>query len=79
MSLDEYDDDGPPMLVAAGDADAVPGQLDTQVEDLNLVKVPITIVTGKSSIVSRIAAYVLQATDTSLYFFDQKQSLPALI
>jgi len=55
MSLDEYEDDGPPMLVATGEADTVPGELDAQVEDLNLVKVPITIVTGKSFIVFRTA------------------------
>jgi len=50
MSIEEEsEDDGPPMLVTASEADAVPGGLDAQVEDLNLVKVPITIVTGKSS------------------------------
>jgi len=48
MSIDEFDDDGPPLLVSAGEADAVPRGLDARVEDLNLVKVPITIVTGKS-------------------------------
>lgn len=41
------DDDAPPLLVAAGEADAVPEGLDAQMEDLNLVKVPITIVTGE--------------------------------
>lgn len=49
MDVDDFDDDAPPLLVTAGEVEAVPEGLVAQVEDLNLVKVPITIVTGKSA------------------------------
>ena len=49
--MDVVDDEAPPMLVAAGDAvdGEVPDLVDTAVADLNLTKVPITIVTGRSN------------------------------
>ena len=49
MDLDSGMDDLPPLLVAVNDSPAlyVPEQLDLAIEDLNIVKVPITIVTGK--------------------------------
>ncbi|KAF2235579.1 cobW-domain-containing protein [Viridothelium virens] len=40
------DDDAPPLLVASGDASSGPGLLDAEMEDMKIVKVPITIVTG---------------------------------
>jgi hypothetical protein len=43
----DLDDDEPPVLVAQDGTDAVPGSLDSKIEDMNLVKVPITILTGK--------------------------------
>jgi len=50
MDLDDGTDDSPPLLVAADDKPAlpVPERLDAALEDLNIVKVPITIVTGRS-------------------------------
>ena len=50
MDLDDGTDDPPPLLVAADDKPAlpVPERLDAALEDLNIVKVPITIVTGRS-------------------------------
>jgi len=49
MDLDGGLDEFPPLLVAIDDdpAPKVPDQLDVAIEDLNIVKVPITIVTGK--------------------------------
>jgi hypothetical protein len=41
----DFDDDGPPMLVAAGQSDDTEN-LSTDVDDLNLTRVPITIITG---------------------------------
>ena len=49
MELDETDGDGPPLLIEVDkrrDNDAAE-RLDVDVDDLNLVKVPITIVTGQ--------------------------------
>ncbi|KAL9062154.1 MAG: hypothetical protein Q9157_009178, partial [Trypethelium eluteriae] len=40
------DDDAPPLLVASGDASSGPGLLDAEMEDMKIVKVPITIVTA---------------------------------
>ena len=40
-------DDEPPMLVEAGEQAAVPDQLSTDMDDLNMTRVPITIITGK--------------------------------
>lgn len=41
------DDDAPPMLVAAdGNADDLDGRLSAEMNDVNLTKVPITIITG---------------------------------
>lgn len=48
MDLDDVDADGPPLLVEASsqqDHD-VDERLGADVDDINLVKVPITIVTG---------------------------------
>jgi hypothetical protein len=48
MELDDFDADGPPLLVEA-DAQTdndVDESLGADVDDINLVKVPITIVTG---------------------------------
>jgi hypothetical protein len=48
MELDDFDADGPPLLVEVDehtDSD-VDERLDADVDDINLVKVPITIVTG---------------------------------
>ena len=48
MDLDGGLDDFPPLLVAVDDPTLnVPEQLDVAFEDLNIVKVPITIVTGR--------------------------------
>jgi hypothetical protein len=49
MDLDDTPDDFPPLLVAVDDNPAlkVPEQLDVAIEDLNIVKVPVTIVTGR--------------------------------
>jgi len=51
MELDDIDADGPPLLVEANkqqDND-VDERLGVDVDDINLVKVPITIVTGRGS------------------------------
>jgi hypothetical protein len=45
----ELDDDDIPALVAGGDSDQVPDALDSKVEEMTLLKVPITIVTGTTS------------------------------
>ncbi|KAI9695487.1 MAG: hypothetical protein M1820_008589 [Bogoriella megaspora] len=44
--MDVDDEDAPPLLVASGDAPPAPGALDAELDDLKMVKVPITIVTG---------------------------------
>jgi hypothetical protein len=41
----DFDDDGPPMLVAAGQSDDTEN-LSADVDDMNLTRVPITIITG---------------------------------
>lgn len=41
----DFDDDGPPMLVAADQPNATE-DLSANVEDMNLTRVPITIITG---------------------------------
>ena len=43
-SMDE-DDDGPPMLVAV-DGDPVETRLSAEMDNISLLKVPITIITG---------------------------------
>ncbi|KAK6396958.1 hypothetical protein LTR65_007457 [Meristemomyces frigidus] len=43
--MDE-DDDGPPMLVAAGESDQGEAALNAELEDVQLARVPITIITG---------------------------------
>lgn len=49
MMLDEDADDAPPSLVPAKDnEDSSVAGMESQVEDLSLAKVPITIVTGQS-------------------------------
>lgn len=52
MDIDSNPDDLPPLLVAVDDNPSVkvPEQLDVAIEDLNIIKVPITIVTGKLQI-----------------------------
>ena len=49
IDLDSGADDLPPLLVAVDENPAlkVPEQLDVALEDLNIIKVPITIVTGR--------------------------------
>lgn len=48
VNMDTGDDDEAPPLVQTGGADgSVDAQLESQVGDLSLVKVPITIVTGE--------------------------------
>lgn len=49
MDLDNGLDDLPPLLVAVDDNPAlkVPEQLDLAISNLNIIKVPITIVTGR--------------------------------
>jgi hypothetical protein len=48
MDLDGSRDDSPPLLVTVDDQPAqVPDQLDVAFENLNFIKVPITIVTGR--------------------------------
>jgi hypothetical protein len=44
--MESEDEEAPPLLVASGDVASADGGLSDQIEDLNLVKVPITIVTG---------------------------------
>jgi hypothetical protein len=41
----DFDDDGPPMLVAADQSDGT-DNLSADVDDINLKRVPITIITG---------------------------------
>lgn len=41
----DFDDDGPPMLVAADQPDDT-GNLSADVVDMSLTRVPITIITG---------------------------------
>ena len=48
--MEADDEDAPPLLVASGDDSAAPGSLDAEMEDLKIVKVPITIVTGRMSL-----------------------------
>jgi len=49
MELDDVDADGPPLLVEASkqEDNEVDERLVADVYDINLVKVPITIVTGR--------------------------------
>jgi len=49
MELDDVDADGPPLLVEASkqEDNEVEERLVADVDDINLVKVPITIVTGR--------------------------------
>jgi hypothetical protein len=41
----DFDDDGPPMLVAAGQSDDTEN-ISAEVDDANMTRVPITIITG---------------------------------
>ena len=41
----DFDDDGPPMLVAADQLDGTEA-LSAEVDDMSLTRVPITIITG---------------------------------
>lgn len=43
--MDE-EDDAPPMLVSADGADAVEANLSGEMEDMQVTKVPISIITG---------------------------------
>jgi hypothetical protein len=40
------EDDGPPMLVDTGNADAADSSLNAETEDAQIKKVPISIITG---------------------------------
>lgn len=54
MSSDiDFDDDAPPMLVAAGEQPEDSADLATDVDDLNMTRVPITIITGMQYISGR--------------------------
>ena len=52
-------DDEPPMLVEAGEQKDVPGDLSGGLEDMNLTKVPITIITGESIKIQFLSCRVL--------------------
>lgn len=41
------EDDGPPMLVSSENADGVDASLNAEMEDVQIKKVPISIITGK--------------------------------
>lgn len=41
------EDDAPPMLVSADGTDAVDASLSGEMEDMNVTKVPISIITGQ--------------------------------
>lgn len=43
----EDDDDAPPMLVTADGTDAVEAGLSSEMEDVKISRVPITIITGR--------------------------------
>lgn len=54
MSSDiDFDDDAPPMLVAADEQPEGSTDLATDVEDLNMTRVPITIITGMQYVLGR--------------------------
>lgn len=42
----DIDDDGPPMLVAAGGQSDDTQNLSADIDDMNITRVPITIITG---------------------------------
>jgi hypothetical protein len=57
----DFDDDGPPMLVAAGQSDDTEN-ISADVDDMNLTRVPITIITGMHLSNRAKSCYTLKET-----------------
>jgi len=72
------DDDGPPMLVDSNGVDNEDANLNAEMEDVKVTKVPISIITGQSTTFSSTDPYpcgLMHARDFSSHMPDRSKDL----
>ena len=74
MEEEEEDDDAPPMLVTADDTiDPMEATLSAEMQDVKIIKVPITIITGRSNFPTNIGAPMVPYAHFRFYVLHRRQ------